>query len=209
MRGALIALAALVALAGLLSASALPTDWTVVDNDPEWTNVNAANRIWRFEPNPERVVGNGWMLAVRRPRNPQQNPTDRPTFTIERKTISVGNQEGPVQATKVAVRFMGSQIDARNRPRAELVVSVHCITELPGAEWAEIGSVESHGMLTAHSEEFEITQQDCASQTVDAVRVQILGATRKRDFRFRIVYLTGYQLYDGPGVINEDDFTRR
>ncbi len=200
---------ALLLAAGGHASFAAPSDWAIVASDAEFPNVGANDRIWRFEQNPERVVGNGWMLAVRRPRNPNQNPTDRPTVTIERMTTGTGNRPGPVHATKVHISFLGSGLDAKNRPRAELVVLVRCLTELPGAEWAEIGSIESHGLTTAHGEDFEITQQDCASQTIDAVRIQLLGATRKRDHRWRIVYLTRYQLFDAANVIEEDDFTRR
>jgi hypothetical protein len=195
----LLLVAGLVPAAVLLAAAG---DWSVVTNDAEFTNVADGNRRWEFAANPDRVVANGWRLAVRRPRNVARQPAGPAAVTIERRLRS------PAQADLVRVVFFGRGTETVNRPNGELLAYVFCVSETPGdSDWVQVGSTSVVPAYTAQALEAPITVDDCPTQTIDAVRIQLEGATRRRDFRWRTVFLTSAQLKLGGTTLYDDNFT--
>lgn len=176
------------------SAAALTYSWSWA---PRYTDVSADNRTWEYRP-PSAATGQKSVheLSARRDRGDDS----KGRAEAARKTTF-----DPVQATGVRVSFFGRSSEADNDPVARLKVYVHCVGELE-SEWVLVGGKDVAPNTNSDLLQRSITTEDCPSQTVDGVMLQVLTGERGDRHR-RTVYLERAELRQGGSASWTEDFT--
>lgn len=174
------------------SAVALNYQWPWAE---KYTNVREGNRVFVHRPpSVETAQQAAHELSARRNKNDDSE---------RRARAAVRARFSSVFADKLRVSYFGRSAEAGLKPLAELRVWVHCDGELED-EWVRVGQVEvtaSGGVL-----ESDITVEDCESQTVNGVMLQVLaGGEGQR--RKRTVFLRRAELWQGGAAAWTEDFT--
>jgi hypothetical protein len=208
---AVVALALLASL--LLAQSARPaaSDWSVV-RDPAWTNAN----VFKFRLIKAHQGANGlprtshyfsaWTSRVK-------PPAGRATATITR---SFSKLEGDT----VTLTFFGETVERDLQPHAAVALYVLCHILAPGQaepgnppQWVKIGEQTVQPTYALQTLTAKITGGACTgpvaighSREVTGARIQLLGATNANDHNHRTIYLTRFEITNGPTELI-DDFT--
>lgn len=177
------------------SAAALTYPWSWA---PRYTDVSADNRTWEYRP-PSAATGQKSVheLSARRDRGDHS----KGRAEAARKTIL----DNAVQATGVRVTFFGRSSEADNDPTARLKAYVHCVGETE-SEWVLAGGKDVAPNTTSDVLQRSITTEDCPSQTVDGVMLQVLTGERG-DRRRRTVHLERVELRQGGSATWTEDLT--
>jgi hypothetical protein len=215
----------MLALAGLLVLAAAArsgsVDWSLMSaqNDPEWTNVDVNHAEFAYAKAGDkgnRSGRNAYLLSVTMPR--QNAPHDRAMATITRTDIPV------TEGDHVELTYFGQTEPAQDAPSPapELVVFVKCL--VPGLnggteeDWVEIGHKDVQDGTHSQTLTAKIKGKGCdevvslgKNRQITGLRIQLLGAKRKRDRQTRTVYLERFKLLNGGEntPVVDDDFAKQ
>lgn len=189
---ALVAVVALVLALTGGSALALNYQWSWAE---KFTTVNDDRRVFVHRPPSAETAQQGaHELSARRNKNDDSERRARAAVRARFQAVFVD---------KVRVSHFGRSAEAGLTPPARLRVWVHCDRELED-EWVRVGQMDvttSGGVL-----EGEITVEDCESQTVNGVMLQVLaGGEGQR--KKRTVFLRRAELWRDGAAVWTEDFT--
>lgn len=176
------------------SAVALTYQWTWAE---KYTSVNGANRVFAYHA-PDAVTAQqpAHELSARRNKNDDSDGRAR---------AAVRTTFDPVFTDKVRVTYFGRSAEATLDPSARLRVWVHCLGELEN-EWVRVGQQNVPPNTSGSLLERDITVEDCESQTVDGVMLQVLAGEQGQR-RKRTVFLQRAELWQGGAAVWTEDFT--
>lgn len=184
----------LVLVAPAAPAQALDHSWKWAKR---YTDVSAANRTWQHRT-PSVATGNKSAYELSAKRNRKDHSRGR-AAAARKSTFEA------LQANGVHVQFFGKVRESDNDPMPRLKVYVHCVGELED-EWVYMGRRKVKPSTASELLKRTITAEDCETQTVDGVMVQLVTGERG-DRRRRTVFLEKAELWFGGAVIWNEDFT--
>lgn len=187
-------LVALVLALAAGSAVALTYQWTWAE---KYSSVSGANRVFAYHA-PDAVTAQqpAHELSARRHKNDDSDGRAR---------AAVKTTFDPVFASSVRVTYFGRSAEATLDPPARLRVWVHCVGELE-TEWVRVGQQDVPPNTSGSLLERDITVEDCETQTVDGVMLQVLAGEQGQR-RKRTVFLQRAELRQGGAAVWTEDFT--
>jgi hypothetical protein len=194
-RSLVAAVAAAVVAASLAgSAAALSGTWSWADH---YTDVNADNRTFGYRP-PGAATGMqaAHELSARR---------NRGDASKGRAEAAVKTSFPPLTADAVRVVSFGRDAEADNDPVAVLRVYVRCVGELD-TDWTLAGRTDVTPNTSERTLRRRITVEDCETQTVNGLMLQVLTGERG-DRRRRTVFLRSAELLLGGAAVWTEDFS--
>lgn len=176
------------------SAAALTYQWSWAE---KYSNVADANRVFAYHA-PDAVTAQqpAHELSARRDKNDDSE---------RRARAAVRARFSAVSADGVRVTYFGRTAEAGLDPPARLRVWVHCDGELVDA-WVRVGQTDVAATSDAAVLVSSITVEDCDTQTVDGVMLQVMAGDEGQR-RKRTVFLKRAELWQGGAATWTEDFT--
>jgi hypothetical protein len=187
-------------------------DWSVL-REANWTNA----KVFSFRFVKAHQGGNGLprsahFLGTWMPR--YKPPAGRARATITR---SFDKLEGDT----VKLTFFGEPVERNFHPHAAVALYVLCHILAPGQidpglppQWVKIGEQSVKPTFALQTLTMKIAGGACTgpvaighNREVTGARIQLLGATDKHDYNHRTIYLTRFEIDNGPPELT-DDFTK-